>query len=148
MLAQGHSKESFLSSAVFSTIILASLVIGIRWGLVGMCITYTAVVAALTPGFWWVAFRHIDLRVVDFVRSLLPVSGITFVMVLGVLGVRLLLPTTVPGAATLALQILIGAVIYVGLLVYVRPAAYVDALVAVRRSGRSRAKAPVADAPD
>jgi PST family polysaccharide transporter len=143
MLAQGRSRATFLSSAAFAAIVVTGFVVGIRWGLQGMCVTYTAVVVAVTPALCWVAFRDLDLRVRDYFRALGPLTLITLVMVAAVVGTGFTVPQTLPAAVRLAAQVLVGAAVYVGLLVRVRPIAYVDALSALRRRGGSEEQAAV-----
>ncbi|MDQ1723480.1 MAG: hypothetical protein QOG52_508 [Frankiaceae bacterium] len=146
MLSQGHSRAQFLSTAAYSAIIVLGFIVGVQWGLVGMCITYTVLIAVLSPALWWVAFRYIDLRIRDYARALLPVTAITLVMVAGVVAVGLAMPDGVPDAATLLIQVATGGLVYVGLIVRLRPAAFVDLLSAVRRRRVSEAQAPVAHA--
>jgi hypothetical protein len=93
-----------------------------------------------------VAFRYIDLRIRDYARALMPVTAITLVMVVGVVAVRLAMPDGVPDPATLLIQIATGGLIYLGLIVRLRPAAFVDLLSALRRRRVSEAKTPVAHA--
>ena len=148
MLSQGHSRATFLSNFAYSALIVVGFIVGVQWGLVGMCITYTVLIAVLTPPLWWVAFRHIDLRLRDYAAALLPVTAITLVMVGAVVAVRLVVPDSVPDAATLVLQILVGATVYLGLVVRLRPAAYVDAMKAIRRRRPLEEQAPIAHAAD
>ncbi len=141
MLSQGQSRAQFLSATAYSAVIVVGFIGGVHWGLVGMCITYTVLVAVLSPALWWVAFRYVDLRIRDYVRALLPITLITLTMVAGVVAVGQLVPAALPDATRLLLQIAAGAAIYLGLVLRLRPGAFVDLLSAVRRRSSEKESA-------
>ncbi|MCU1677880.1 MAG: hypothetical protein JWM93_2638 [Frankiales bacterium] len=133
MLAKGHSRANFGWSVVIGIVILTGFGVGVRWNLVGMCITYAVLLLLLTPAMWHVAFRYIDLRIRDFLRVLLPVALLTLVMSGAVVAAGLLLRGTMPDVVTFLVQIIVGAAVYIGLLLRFKPPAYIDALRSLRR---------------
>ena len=132
LLAKGHSRANVGWSVILGTVILAGFGVGVRWGLVGMCLTYAALLIALTPLMWHVAFRYIDLRIRDYVRALLPVTWMTLLMSAVVVAAGALLRGTMPDLLTFLVQIAIGAAVYIGLLLQFRPPAFLDAVRSLR----------------
>lgn len=64
-----------------ATVAVISFVIGVRWGIAGVAIGYTAASSLLLyPGFA-IPFRLIGLRVPQFMRRLAPQIGVTLFMV-------------------------------------------------------------------
>ena len=84
--------------AIYSTIvIIASIIIGLNWGIQGVAISYTTgfLVFLWLPG-WYFAFRLINLRPGRMLHNLLPVFAATMIAGIFMCSARYLLENSLP----------------------------------------------------
>ncbi len=119
--AKGRTDWMFRWGLVQTGCLVLSFLIGVHWGVMGVASAYaiTYAVAIAYPGFA-VPFRLIGLRFRDFARALLPQLGITATMVAGC-AVLLHFIRTIPAAAQLAASVSLGAILYLGLMLWLQP---------------------------
>jgi O-antigen/teichoic acid export membrane protein len=125
-VAKGRTDWMFWIGTYVAVVSVIGFLIGVRWGTLGVATSYFIVyfLLVLYPSLH-VPFRLIDLSVAEFVRRLWPQFCITF----GMAGVCLawLAGLRAAGVANPTIQLLstvaIGAVVYVGTVLLVRPLA-------------------------
>jgi O-antigen/teichoic acid export membrane protein len=114
--------------AIFSgTLSIFGLIIGLRWGVVGVATGYLMALTLLTyPGFA-IPLRLISLRLVDLLTELFPYAAGTFIMILSVLGFRFALERFGFGYLfVLFACVMVGVVVYASFVVIVRPQGLYD----------------------
>lgn len=121
-LATGNAALRLWWSVIYTSVILTSYFVGVRWGIVGLAAAYAIVMVPITVVAFWLALRLVDLGLGALGRALARVSGATGVMGLAVLAVeqpmlaagfddRLILAVCIPlgvlayGAAVLVLRV-------------------------------------------
>jgi hypothetical protein len=108
--------------------------VGVRWGLIGVAGAYAAGILLLTPFTLILAFRTIEMRLLDFVRELVPHIWITAVMGLSVAVVaRVAWAVTGTHWAELLVGTITGLVVYGSLVWIIRPPALGDALMVIHK---------------
>ncbi len=119
--AKARTDWMFRWGMVQTACLVLSFLIGVHWGVMGVATAYaiTYAVAIAYPGFA-IPFRLIGLRFRDFAAALLPQIGITAAMVAGCIALLHFIPA-IPAAAQLAASVSLGAAIYVGLMLWLRP---------------------------
>lgn len=70
LYARGRSRLQFAYSAVIGVAVVLSFVIGARWGVLGVAISWTLVRFALAPTVLWFAAREINMSVLRAVANL------------------------------------------------------------------------------
>jgi PST family polysaccharide transporter len=133
-MATGRTDLLFRTSAVTSVTVVTGYVVGLQWGLVGVCLAYAIALVLITPLSLWLGFRLVGLRWSEFLLRLLPhvlISGAMFLATLAVVQ----LTRGWSDEVTLLLAIPTGVLVYGALLLVVRPPALADAyaVVASRR---------------
>jgi lipopolysaccharide exporter len=131
-MAKGRSDLLFRTTLFSSCVVVGSYLIGVRHGLLGLCIAYALAIALVTPVQLWFAFHQVDLRARTFVLALLPQAVMSLVMAAAVLAVSLAASDAVGDLAALVLGVATGLAVYGLQLVIFRPPALNDALYVVR----------------
>ncbi len=114
---QGRTMLMFLWGVVSSVVIVASFVVGLHWGIVGVAAAYLIVTTALFYPQMAIPFRLIGLRFRRFIGGLTPVILATAGMATLVGGLRALLQSV--GASDLVVLVsgvTLGTAAYVGLI--------------------------------
>jgi PST family polysaccharide transporter len=75
-LARGRSGLMLRWEMAASCVYILAIVIGMRWGLMGVAVAYTTASLTLWPLSHLVANRLIDLRMGKFLRALAPAAGV------------------------------------------------------------------------
>lgn len=95
---------------------ITAYAIGVRYGLVAVAVAYAISNTIVEPWVAWLTMRAIDLSAVAVLRSLAGVTTAALLMAAGVFAAQQgLVLTSLPTAARLALEILIGIALYVPL---------------------------------
>ncbi|MDH7482325.1 MAG: MOP flippase family protein [Armatimonadota bacterium] len=125
-LSQGRADLQFKVSLFVKATAVLGIVIGLRWGIMGVAIGY-AVASLLNsyPAFYF-AGKLVNLSYWQLWRNLFGVLGCSIAMAAVVFGVGVILPTTLPYGAKLACQIIIGVLIYWLLIHFLGVRAYVE----------------------
>lgn len=124
--ARGRAHENFRYTSVCTVVMPISLLVGVRFGLTGVALTWLAVYPMLFSYLLRLGLREIDLGVAAYMRALIPFAGATVVMVLAVLSVRSLADGGFSRAVLLLASILAGVGTYVVVLVAISPQARSD----------------------
>ena len=125
-LSQGRTDIRFRLTAVFSLLFTTSFVLGLRWGAFGVAVAYTLASLLVTPVQLHIAGRLIDMRVTDVAKSLRAIFASALFMASIVWLVNQLLPSIVPAALALLIQIGIGVLTYGATIHFFQVPAYVD----------------------
>jgi PST family polysaccharide transporter len=108
-------------TSVASAILLpAAFVIGSRWGVTGIALTWVLVHPILLVPLYVRAFQCMELKAIEYVRVLAPPVGSTLLMVLAVATAARVLPMEI-GPMRLAAQVLVGVVTYTASLHLMHP---------------------------
>ena len=114
----------FRWSLVYTVLMVASFVVGARYGVTGVAAAYCVAyfIFAFYPGFA-IPFRLIDLKFSDFARSLWPQTAITMTMaaVCGCWLIFLNRTGIINPWIQLISTVLIGIVVYIALMIRLRP---------------------------
>lgn len=116
------------------------IVVGLKWGILGVSIGYAAASLAAAPVECYYAGRLVGLSLSDFAASLRGVFFCAAAMGLAVAGLDAALPAGFSPFAAFGLQVLAGAVVYAGLLHAFTVEGY-DELRALVRDRLSRRRA-------
>ena len=113
--------------------VVTAFMIGKSWGSVGVAAAYAVANALLLyPGFA-VPLRLINMALADLAKALAPVFSITLLMAAGTLGTLKALETSGLAAwQLLVMTVAVGASIYVGLTIKVRPLGFADVLASLQ----------------
>ena len=134
LLAKGRTDISYRWGIVYCVVLTCFELVGVRWGLVGVALGYALGILIVTPIGMWLAYRLIDLRVRDYFRRLVPQAVITLVMAAVAWVVWWgLADLGAADAVSLLAGTLAGALVYAGLLLWWRPPAVADMMVALSR---------------
>ena len=128
LLAKGRSDLYFRWTIVSTGVTVAAYVIGLHWGLVGICSAFAIALLALVPLCLRLSLGQIDLPARVFLAALRPFFLLSVVMVLGVLMVDRVAAIALSDPAVLGVGVATGIVIYVGGLFLFEPAMVVDLL--------------------
>ncbi len=127
-LAQGEAALKFRVRLVVKGLLVAAIIVGLRWGVVGVAIGYTtAMLIGTYPDLRW-AGGLVGLRYADILRSVAPALGCGAAMGLLAWVAGALVPPAWPVAARLGVQVATGAASYWMLLRLFRVGAYADLL--------------------
>jgi PST family polysaccharide transporter len=129
-MAKGRTDWMFRWGMAASTLAVASFVIGLSWGIVGVAAAYGIVSLLLAYPNFAIPFRLIDLSVKDLVVSLWPVLRSSLIMLSCVAILRIALNwlgITQPWAM-LGIMVTVGIIAYVVALVVSRSPVLLDVL--------------------
>jgi O-antigen/teichoic acid export membrane protein len=119
LLALGKASTIFRYTVVWFAAGLASFVIGLRWGIVGVAGAYAVACTFVEPVNAWLTSRALGISIWRILRGLAPVAQASAAMGLVALCAMLLLREGhVPPAARLGIVIAVGAVAYVPLFLW------------------------------
>ncbi len=115
-LSQGRADLQFRVSLVVKIIGITGIVIGLKWGIIGVAIGYaiTSVINAY-PAFYF-AGRLVNLTYWELLKNLAGIFICALFMAILVAGLGLMLPSTFPHWAMLLVQACCGIIIYVFLI--------------------------------
>jgi O-antigen/teichoic acid export membrane protein len=125
-VSQGRADARLKLTAVASSVVVVSFVIGLPWGIVGVAAAYAVANVVLLPVQFAVAGRIIGLRWYQPWRPLLPVFLCAVAMGLAQAGVRLWLPVRMSDWQTVVVLVGTGLPIYGVLLWCCRVGAFIE----------------------
>jgi PST family polysaccharide transporter len=133
LLAKGRSDWSYRWGLVYCIVLTAFELLAVRWGLVGVAGAYAVGILLLTPFGLLIAFRPIELRLRDYFRALIPHVWITALMAICAAGAaRGILMAHGANWLQLLAGVVVGSLVYILLMLRVRPPALSDVLVVLR----------------
>jgi PST family polysaccharide transporter len=128
-LATGNAALRLWWAVTYTTIIVASYVVGAHWGLLGLASAYATVMIPISFVAFWLALRLVDLPMRALWWTLSRTVVASAVMGIAVGGLELALRGIGAGDITLLLACVpTGAVSYLGLVWLLRPEALADVL--------------------
>lgn len=75
-ITQGRTKDMFKFSMIAGPITVLSIIVGLRWGAIGVATSYVFAKLCVTdPILYWCAGRRGPVRTLDFYRTMAPVAG-------------------------------------------------------------------------
>lgn len=132
--AKGRADWMFRWGVASGAFTLLGFFVGLNWGLVGLALAYLIVTVIQTPVGFWIALRLIDMPVRALLAAQRPYLLMTTAMAVAAWSAGY--GSASAGASSLVqlvAGVLTGVVVYVGLTLWVRPAALGDLLTLVRR---------------
>ncbi|MEM7129585.1 MAG: lipopolysaccharide biosynthesis protein [Chloroflexota bacterium] len=132
--SKGETVQEFRLLLILRSIVIVSIIIGLRWGLLGVAIGYTISTALTFIPFFYFSTRLIELNFFDVIRCLQGATGCSFVM--GVLiyligGIDWKLQSD---AAILIFQMGVGSITYYILLYCFRISSFLDIQNAIKQN--------------
>lgn len=115
-LSLGNARRQFYWECVTTAVIVAAILLGVRWGMNGVALAYSlASVLLLFPGAWYCT-RNTPLRAADLTGAFLLPLAASFAAMAGLAGAHALLTPPGANAARLALDGAIFALVYLAAL--------------------------------
>jgi hypothetical protein len=116
-----------------AVLVVASFVVGLRWGIVGVATSYAIVSLAIALPVLGIATRLVELPVSTVLKTLAPVLGFALLMLVPVALLRLGLEkvAALPALMVLAPTVALGVIVYATSLLYWRPAFLLELLKTV-----------------
>jgi len=135
---QGRTDLLFRWQIFASICYVASFIAGLRWGIMGVAVCYTVVWLLLIIPMYMIPFRLVGITLGDFFRSLWPSARSTLVMAaITALWLRCLRWLEIRNnQLQLLTAVVIGAGVYIGLILWQKPPVLVDLLKAGEGSSR------------
>jgi hypothetical protein len=115
---------------------ILGIMIGLRWGALGVAIGLTVASIINSYPSLFFAGRLVNLTYWQVWYQLLSILGCTLTMATAVFGVGLLLPAVWPHWLLLAVQALLGVIVYGALVHFLRVPAYVETRELIREQIR------------
>jgi O-antigen/teichoic acid export membrane protein len=136
-----RTRDMLRYSIIVSAGSLAAFVIGLHWGVVGVAAGYAVSSTVIEPYYTWLTTRALGVRLLDFGRALRGVVEACIVMGAAVVALRTgLVDAGVATPARLALEILVGVVVFVPVCRWREPLVELEIRdVIARRRGRAAA---------
>jgi O-antigen/teichoic acid export membrane protein len=131
--AIGRTRLLFRYALVSFAAGLASFVLGLRWGIVGVAVCYASVLTVIGPVYMTLAARAVGARGRDVLRAIAGIVGAALVAAVGALALRLLLVDADVGAAVRLVAVAAcGALLYAACLPFLA-GGVIEELRALRR---------------
>lgn len=138
-LSQGHPALHLRLSAVQMLVVLPAVLVGARWGVNGVAAAYAVAVALVAVPTLALAGRLVDLRVSEVLAHIAPVALVGVVMAAVVAGLDVAIGARFPPLVVLALEVMVGGLVYAAGVVGFRIASYRDVMDVLRGSAQARA---------
>jgi PST family polysaccharide transporter len=137
-LSKGRTDWMFRWGIVATTCLVLSFIVGVRWGITGVAASYAIMYGSVVAyaGFA-IPFQLIGLRVRDFAAALAPQIGITLIMA-GACAMLLFVTGSLSAPARLVLSVSLGGVVYVSLMVLLKPPVVRELAAVIDHLGHAR----------
>ena len=148
LAARDQANVLFRYSVIVLVVTLSSFVAGLPWGIVGVAAAYAIVSTFLEPYYTWLTARALGVGLLDFVRAISGVAQAAALMAAVVALARVgLVEAGMAAPARLVLLIVLGAVVYVPVVLWRAPEVLEEIKdLLARRRGRTVAPPAVAEA--
>ncbi len=110
----GLSRFGMWNALLSAVVMPTAFIIGTRWGIVGVAAAWIAAYPIVILPLYVVVFRHIEMGTSEYLRALWPALSSTVLMAAAVRLAQRALDPHWPVAARLAVQVGVGAAVYVG----------------------------------
>jgi O-antigen/teichoic acid export membrane protein len=146
LMARGRTRALFRYMCAFCVIHLIAFAVGVNWGIIGVAIAYAVSSTLIEPVLTIMSARAIGVSSFVFIRAISSVAEASAAMGVAVLGARpLLIELGVSAAPRLLLLVVIGALVYLPLVLWRTPEALSDVRSLLGR-GQQASAAPLAPA--
>jgi PST family polysaccharide transporter len=139
LLAKGKATLLFRWVVFYSTVMLVAYIVGLHWGLVGLCLGSAIAIVMLTPLYLMLAFRTIDLPMTAYLRALMPIACCATAAAAAAWVTNTVVGRVADTSVVLTAGVIAGSAMYALTLLLVRPQALSDVGLALQRrrdSGR------------
>ena len=109
LYARGRSQIQFVYMAVIGLLVIASFVVGARWGVVGVAVSWTAVRFVSAPAVLWLAAREINMSIWRAIGNVVP-AAVAAAVAAGAVRLTIWAWTTAGGQVGYALLVMATAV--------------------------------------
>jgi O-antigen/teichoic acid export membrane protein len=117
LIAMGQTRLVLWNNFMALVLLPTAFLVGSRWGTAGIAAAWAVAHPIVVGQIAWRVFRAIDLRARDYFAAIAPAFIACAVMAVAVLGIRYLLPSDLPPAIALPIEVAAGAAAYAGVLV-------------------------------
>jgi len=132
-LSQGRADMQFKVGIVLRLVIISGIVIGLKWGILGVAIGYAIMsFACLYPAVYF-SGGLVGLTFSEFVYNLSGIFGTTLIMTVFVSGLSFVMPEKWPPLLCLLIQVPAGVGVYVGLVRILHLKAYQEIMEIIYR---------------
>lgn len=137
--SQGRTDLQFKIGALSSILGIGAIILGLRWGILG--VAYTLTISSLLTAYPGInrALALVDLTFLTLVKALFATWLCALLMAILVWGIGLLLPSGLPHSLYLLVQISVGMTIYGALIHLCRVEAYRDIRTLLLEQARPQA---------
>ena len=131
-LSQGHSDIQFRLGLALKPILIVAIIVGLFWGLTGVCIGYTiGVIITQYFNIKW-AGKLVEITYKDMLVNLFPTFILSIIMGIVVLASNLIINVNVAIGVSLLLKIIIGFTTYLMLLIIFKIRAYNELILLLK----------------
>ena len=127
----GLAKEVMYNSIASAIVMPLAFLIGSHWGTSGVAAAWLVAYPVVALPLFRAVFKRIEMRVPQYLRALWPAVSSTAVMIPAVLLAKFTL-TGWPAVARLAVEVVAGAITYIGAVRLLHPAEFLQAFRMVR----------------
>ncbi len=131
-----------------SVVTLGAFAIGSRWGVMGVALALPAQAIVLMYWNFKVPGELIGMKPSEVFRAISGVFAASVVMAAAAWGTGFIMPASWPFALQFVLQVLVGGVVYLGLMAACRVHAFMDVKALMREYVSHRKSSPKAGGPD
>lgn len=110
--ATGRTERQFRLELLFAPLIIASFILGLRWGVLGVAGSYAVMSFTLAVPSVVVAYGLIGLSLTAMAKVLLRPLGVGIILALALAGMRAALPSAVTHAVVVMLALPMAATVY------------------------------------
>lgn len=143
-LSQGRADLQFKVGLFLKANIIFGIVIGLRWGIIGVASCYAiASLINFYPAFFY-AGRLVNIRCSELLRNLSSVFICAIIMGAAVWALGSVLPSTWPHWAYLGIQVPFGIITYILLIHFFKVSAYIEVRELVKELWQQRFKPQLA----
>jgi O-antigen/teichoic acid export membrane protein len=122
LMGLGRSRTLFRATLSFFVVYLASFLIGVQWGIVGVAVTYAVVATVLEVAYLWLTTHALGISFWRPVRALSGVAQASALMGILVAALQAVLTEHgLPPALRLPILVLAGVLVYLPLLTWRAP---------------------------
>lgn len=116
LFAMRHSRFVMYNTLIATVAFPLAFYYSSRWGTGGIAATWIILYPLITAPFVWRTLVAIDLSGWTYLRSMVPALRASLVMIIAVIGVRSITPSTWPMTAQFAISIIAGLLSYLAVL--------------------------------
>ncbi len=128
----GRPDIDFFNLLFASVVMPVGIIIGIHWGLLGVCLAWVILYPLVFLRFLSRVVTVLQIRTLDVLIAMVKPVLVAFVMYVAIMGIKMFFGTDVKSIGQLVLLIIEGAVVYTGLIIIVNRNGFREVLSLVR----------------